>query len=657
MATVYLAHDPRFGRDVALKVLPAAFMHDPTFRTRFEREARTIAALEHSAIVPVYDFGEHEGQPYLVMRLMTGGTLGDHLERGSIPVDEAAVILQRIASALDKAHAQGIIHRDLKPGNILFDQDGNAYLSDFGIAKLTQSTAAVTGDKIVGTPAYMSPEQAQGDTHLDGRSDTYALGAILFQMLTGRLPYQADTPMGIVVKHITEPVPSILEVRPDLPFEMEGIIATAMAKRPEKRFATPGAMASALMATATGRHFVQPTARGGPGREEPTAHYDDWSATLPPRQGESAPESDWEDAWNKPLWQPQQRRSPWATLAILAGGLLLLGLLAGVVVGGVFLFLNGQPGGTTPTLLPTPPGVAQATATITDAGGNVTSEGVTASPTAEEATPTISVVVPGATNGRIVFDSTRGDIAAEIYIMDPDGSNQTRLTNNDFQDDEPDLSADGEWIAYETRGEDGVWKIMVMRSDGSELRELTPGRQPAWSPDGRFIAFETTSNQQIVVVEVATGELRQLTDDTHSNRTPSWSPDGRQLVAMAEIDDVWQLVVIEATTGEQQVITNGPDDKRFPAWSPDGSLIAYNTLDEDGANPGDVWLIGVNGENPRQVTTSGHSGRPAWAPDGRFILFNSDRDGPWLIYRIHPDGSDPAPLTTIGNDQRPDWGA
>ena len=135
MATVYLAHDPRVERDVAIKVLPSQFLHDPKFRGRFQQEAQAIAALEHSAIVPIYDFGEYEDQPFLVMRYMPGGSLTDRLEPGPLSVSNASQVLNRIASAIDKAHAQQVIHRDLKPANILFDSDGEAYLSDFGIAK------------------------------------------------------------------------------------------------------------------------------------------------------------------------------------------------------------------------------------------------------------------------------------------------------------------------------------------------------------------------------------------------------------------------------------------------------------------------------------------------------------------------------------------
>ncbi len=248
MSVVYLAHDPLFDRQVVLKLLPREFLHDPSFKSRFEREAKAIAKLEHASIVPVYDFGEEGGLPYLVMRYMTGGSLTDRLQKGPLNLDEALRIMTRLTSALEEAHRRGMIHRDIKPGNVLFDRYGDAFLADFGIVKLTQETSTYTAGGFVGTPAYMSPEQARGDADIDVRSDVYALGAIFFEMLTGKPPYQSETVMGLALKHINDPIPSLLAFNSDLPEGLEGFIQKAMCKEREGRYESANALANALRA-------------------------------------------------------------------------------------------------------------------------------------------------------------------------------------------------------------------------------------------------------------------------------------------------------------------------------------------------------------------------------------------------------------------------
>lgn len=250
MAVVYRAYDPQVERPVAIKVMAAHSLHNEESRKRFEREARVIGSLQHPAIVPLYDFGEENGQPYLVMSLMRGGSLSDHLRRGLFSLDEAARLILRLAPALDLAHERGIVHRDLKPDNILFDQQDNPYITDFGIAKLFNSTSELSQSGIViGSVAYMSPEQATGKD-IDGRSDIYSLGVILFQILTGRRPFESNNSLGFMYQHLNDPVPSICTIRNDLPLGCEVVIARAMAKNPNHRYATASEMATALMAVA-----------------------------------------------------------------------------------------------------------------------------------------------------------------------------------------------------------------------------------------------------------------------------------------------------------------------------------------------------------------------------------------------------------------------
>ncbi len=272
MGTVYHGYDPRFERDVAIKVLPAHSLAQPGLRARFEREAKTIAALEHPAIVSVYDFDEADGQPYLVMQFMTGGSLSDRLAEGPLPTEEAATILTRIGSALDEAHKRGVVHRDLKPGNILFDRYGNAYLSDFGIVSLAEYAGDLTGTGAIGTPGYMSPEQIQGQT-IDGRTDIYALGVLMFEMLTGRKPYSGDTPAMILVRQMTEPPPELRAIRPDLPVEVDEVIERSLSRDKNQRPSSAGEVARLLSLAARGPTYTteQPTATALPAQPPSTS--------------------------------------------------------------------------------------------------------------------------------------------------------------------------------------------------------------------------------------------------------------------------------------------------------------------------------------------------------------------------------------------------
>ena len=244
MATVYLARDPTLDRQVAIKI-PNVERLSPEGLARFNIEARAVARLEHQAIVPLYDYGDHDGRPFLVMRYLPGGSLADRLERRAFHLNEALGIIERIASALDYAHRQGILHRDVKPGNILFDESGAAYLSDFGIARIMNLSgeASLTQTGLaIGTAAYMSPEQALGQK-IDGRSDVYSLGVVIFEMLSGDVPYKADSSLQQALQHINAPIPSIQERRRDLPPTTQMAFSRALAKQPKDRYPTGEALA------------------------------------------------------------------------------------------------------------------------------------------------------------------------------------------------------------------------------------------------------------------------------------------------------------------------------------------------------------------------------------------------------------------------------
>lgn len=251
MSVVYRARDIRLNRTVAIKVLPPELAYDPAIRTRFTREAQTSAQLNHAHIVPIYDVGEREGIAYFVMTLVTGGNLGALLAREPRqPIEEVRRLLCEIADALSYAHLRGVIHRDIKPDNILLDADtGRAIVTDFGIARAIEAGTrlTITGNAL-GTPGYMSPEQAVGEREVDGRSDIYSLGVLGYQLVTGRLPFTGGNTMALLLKHVNERPQPIVEVRPETPRGLRDAIERALMKAPEDRWPTAASMRQALMA-------------------------------------------------------------------------------------------------------------------------------------------------------------------------------------------------------------------------------------------------------------------------------------------------------------------------------------------------------------------------------------------------------------------------
>ena len=237
MATVYRGYQAEMDRFVAIKVLPPHPGQDRQFTDRFRLEARTVAQLQHPHILPVHDYGNEDGILYLVMANVEGGSLKERIDQGPISLQETETILRQVASALDYAHRRNVVHRDIKPDNILLDGDGNAILSDFGIVKILEGdNEGLTGTGgVLGTPAYMAPEQSQGGL-ITPQADIYALGVIVFEMLTGQQPYQADTPMQVILKHISDPVPSLIEKVATLPPALEVVMMRVLSKHPEDRY-------------------------------------------------------------------------------------------------------------------------------------------------------------------------------------------------------------------------------------------------------------------------------------------------------------------------------------------------------------------------------------------------------------------------------------
>ncbi len=242
MATVFKAYHERLDRHVAIKLMHPTFLQDDNFRERFQREARIVAKLEHSAIVPIYDYDEYNNTPYLVMKNIDGMTLKKHFIKKGMTIEDIERTLTRVAEGLDYAHSKGVLHRDMKPSNILLDTDGQAYITDFGLARMADAgSSTISHDMMLGTPYYISPEQAQGSKDLDNRTDVYSLGIILYELLTGQVPFQADTPYAIVHGHIYTQPELASKVNPDLTSSIDRVLTRALEKDRENRY--PNAMA------------------------------------------------------------------------------------------------------------------------------------------------------------------------------------------------------------------------------------------------------------------------------------------------------------------------------------------------------------------------------------------------------------------------------
>jgi serine/threonine protein kinase/ABC-type branched-subunit amino acid transport system substrate-binding protein len=370
MATVFRARQSSMGRDVAVKILPEQFLHDANFLARFNNEARVIAGLEHRSILPVYDYGEAGGTPYIVMRLMPHGSLRARLRHGPLPLADAARLVGQVAEALDYAHARGVIHRDMKPDNILLDDEGNAYLSDFGIAKVMEATAQSSGSMVVGTPSYMAPEQARGGRP-SRQTDIYSLGAMSYEMLTGQPPFLAEDFIALLFKHASEPVPRLHDLNPAAPEALQAVIERAMAKEPAARYATAHEMAAEFQAQAGGAppaatRMAPPRTEGGQTVYESVPPAPSWRPATPPPGDQTVAEP---SLPLPPIVTPPPSAAParparWPRLA-LWGGLGVGGCLVALVavwaavtfgggLGGLFPVTATRPAATRTQAPPTP---------------------------------------------------------------------------------------------------------------------------------------------------------------------------------------------------------------------------------------------------------------------------------------------------------------
>jgi len=611
MATVYRAFDPISNREVAIKILPRELLNNLVTRARFKRELKLIASLEHPAIVPVYDVGgEDDHQPFFVMRYMSGGSLSDMIKQGRFSLRDAASIIERLASALDHAHSRGIIHRDIKPDNVLFDASNNPYLSDFGVAKFTETLVSATGREVIGTPAYISPEQALGE-NVDRRADVYGLGAMLYEMLTGERPFGKDTVIGLALQHVNDPVPNVLKIRPDLPGEVDVIIKTAMAKNREKRYATALDLA----------HELNKVAFEG----EPTIPK--FTALV--------------DRQTAPVFSP--KRAGW----ILAGVILLLAL-----TGGAYGLRGQLPFLFPPTSTPT---VAATTAPATIAPTMIFTPALTPTPaiTATVGTPMPEVSsIPGGAD-KVAFL-----VGNQLYLMDVDGNNLTQVRTDNSVKSHLHWLPDGR-LTYVSRN--CVYLLDVDTRQPQEIMCFVSNEALEdfrVSPDGKLVAISVQRTLNIlpfdleVLKEVDTRfSLLALAENCFYNqyafREVLWSKTGTQLAAhvvdteLVSSDQIFLLNVDIpncATAGPVRVAKipgaridfSNESTKRITSydWDGDHLFLLNDSIRNDGF--GDLYLYDSQarkGEkiNPMDGVCCYRDAR--WSPDKTYIFFAFQRVG------------------------------
>jgi Tol biopolymer transport system component len=690
MGVVYHGYDPTLDRPVAVKVLRPHLTWEQEFVQRFLREARAAAGLAHPNIVIIHDVGEESGRYYFVMQYLEGRPLNKILqERGRIPPHTALHLLRQLASALDYAHGLGLVHRDVKPANVMVDRHGRVTLTDFGLVRAAQGTGLTVSGTVLGTPHYMSPEQASGRQQVGPASDLYGLAVVAYEMLCGDVPFDADSTPAVLYQQVHEPPPPIALKCPDLPPDVDKVLGRALAKAPGERYGS-------------GAAFVEALTEALP------------SAT---RTGKES----------RPVLAVPWHWIVGAAVATVMIVLLALMVLAGGGEVGEGLLRSATPGpaktgtaevtreanltNTPPTGTSTriPPPTDTVVSEATDAPIPLPTDTIVAPPTDTSVPlptdtafplPTDTPVPPPViTNtpvrpydglvGKIVFTRNPNghqDSSHEIYVLDLNNGRLARLTDNNVPDWDPNWSPDGQSIVFVSFQADNydIW-VMDAAGDAQSSRIALPAWDdyPAWSPDGARFAFVSTGiadgggyNSQVFVGS-STENARQITVSAGRDEWPTWSPDGLWLADSSDRDGDMDIFLFTANGSNVIQWTNSPFYEEQPAWSPDGQWIAFirkaqdtngnGRLDRrDDGEYGNLWIGRPDGSEFRQLTFDDQAADPAWSPDNRHIVFahfwdstgdgrvgSDDASDLWVIPAT---GGDPIVLLEgPEQDWAPDW--
>jgi len=608
MAVVYKALDTTLDRYVAIKVILPHAEYSDQLLARFNREAHTLAKLTHPNILKIFDYGEYENHPYLVMEFIPEGTLKDWLTGQPIPWQKSAQLLSRVARSLETAHSQGVIHRDVKPANILMANGKDPLLADFGIAKLIEGNEEVTQltdtGAGIGTPDYMAPEQADGDS--DERSDIYALGVIFYQMVTGRLPYEADTPMGVMLKKMTEPLPRPTHFVQEIPAFVENVLLRALAPDPHYRYTNMGEFADALERLTSKADTIETLAtEAGTGVAE--------KGEDPNRQGSQfaklmafAKETSW----------------------VVPTGIIVVIFIAFST--GIYLW---------PGLIPVTGPVAETViVTSTSAQPTKKNSSIPILDQPSEDTPTPKPIVTPTTigGGKWIAFNSRMDGDADIYLIDANGDNLTQVTSSSAHDLYPSWSPDGKRIVYQTNeGED--WEIAIIDISSKRVTKVTENTcsdwAPVWSPDGEWIAFysDCDGDRNIYKIHPDGTKPTQLTHTSGSNSWfPAWSPDGRKITFTSNRSGSYHIYVMNADGSNLNELAEGC----ISYFSPDGKQILFGVYCDD---TDDLLIMNEDGTNKTALTDGYECRNATWSPDGTQIVFQlskTTKEGPYALYRM-----------------------